>query len=185
MIYFFKPKNNSIKNLTDIRIGEADFREPTLDHIKEEYARNFYWVNEKGFYEGIEILDNPDCVSFNEYQTELGQKKYWNSFLANLIKVHENKMLFKYSLHVMILPPQNTKCLVLTIHDDDLLIPLNDMEYETHQEYLTDITEEYTKKFEELVKLNEIEEFVKTHTADQVRDKYNSFKGNEEFFWTV
>lgn len=156
--------------LTDVEIYPS--MTDLVESIKERYARDCYWVKEREFNNDVEI---PTVApSFEEYQTEEGQKKYWNLHLSNLISLKERGMLLDKALEMI----ANPNASFITIYVVDIMG--KEMFFMGHNEFnaeeleLENITEEYLPKFLEAINTEEIESFVDTHTQDEIEEQYCS-----------
>ena len=138
-----------------------------LSWLETEYAMMYTRVFRKDFYDDVEIPIK--CPSGEEQQTENGHKKYYNWDLSNLISKYENGELFEEALSVEF--PENV--LVVNLCGDEMfLYSYPHSEYLIDNENVIDVTEEYTKKIIDIIKPDEIEEFVKTHTDEEIEEKY-------------
>ena len=156
----------------------------TLDRLTEwirmEYARDLYWVKERRFEHDVDIPDEE--VTFDEYQTEEGQKRYWNHRLKTLIEAKENgrlldKEIESYMPHLLFVVNFGGTDVFITIKDDNdnVITNLNKLYMEGlslgHFKF-EDATEEYQKIVMESINPAEIEEYVDTHTPDEIEQKY-------------
>lgn len=153
-------------------IEKMDSMASDLEWIKAEYARDLFWIKERFFYD----VETPnEEVSLTEYQTEEGQKKYWNKRLTELISDYENDTLFSrilddYFKCVLVIPNENDD---LYLRIDEKILPLIDC---------IDVTDEYEEIIKYKIDKTEIENFVKNHTQDEVEKKYHVFGWRNEFW---
>lgn len=147
-----------------------------VDDIRMSYARDLYWIKERFFYDDVETPEQD--VSFDEFQTEEGQHKAWNKHLSDLITKKENGLLLGYEpLSDYNKGRINKIFLVLDIggqevfFEDETLVHgtnvLDIFEFEN-------VTNEYFNKFMSAIDKDEIEEYVNTHTQDEIEEKYTS-----------
>lgn len=156
--------------LTDVEIYPS--MTDLVESIKERYARDCYWIKEREFNNDVET---PTVApSFEEYQTEEGQKKYWNWHLSNLISLKERGLLIDEALGMITNPNEAfIQIYVIDIMGKDMfLIGINELNAEKLA--LENITEEYLPKFIEAINTEEIESFVETHTQDEIEEQYCS-----------
>lgn len=152
-----------------------------INWTKMEYARECYWINERAFEPDVEIPTQ--AVSIEEYQTEIGQKKHWNYYLNRSINRFESGELL-YAITIQNFQPHSTPCILVcelggkeTFIMCDLPTVKECVEYE-------DVTDEYWEKYVNEINPSEIEEFTKTHTMQEVEDKYCAEEFRSEM-WTL
>lgn len=170
-IKFLKVKR--CKDNVDCEISFSGTFYPSIESLVEfdrmEYAKKLFWANNSSFYDDVEIPE--ENVSFEEFQTEEGQHKAWNKYLSDIISEKESGDLLDYmsgteedaleDCQVFIVANYNGKDVFFSIDEYDE----NIFEYE-------DVTNEYFKKYLEAMNTAEIEDFVNTHTQDEIEEKY-------------
>lgn len=151
---------------------------PSMDNfvewIKERYARDCYWIKEQDFYDDVEI---PSIApSFDEQQTEEGQKKYWNWHLSELISMKRKGLLLDKAIGVITSPHESLiPILVVEILGRDMFFTSDDCyRYDLDLLELENVNEEYLPKFFDAINTEEIEAFVNTHTQDEIEEKYST-----------
>lgn len=176
---FFKVKGikqDVNKNLFDVKGSLYSSIENLVDDAREDYARNMYWINERFFYNDVETPD--DDVSIEEFQTEEGQHKQWNKYLSDLIKEYENGTLMDYVSASSDSPVDKyTVCYVFEFAGQELFFIDEDIANAAEFIKMFDVenvTDEYFEKYLQAINPDEIEEFVATHTQDEVEEKYMS-----------
>ena len=159
--------------------------ESLVESVRMGYARNAYWVKEHVFNDDVEI-PNTD-VSIEDYQTNEGQKKHWNYHLSKLINLSVKEKLLEYTIEEEFGYAVH-ECLVFLVlelggRDVFLTLTQNVDKDDFKCLELENVTDEYYPKFIEAINQNEIDDFVQTHTADEVEEKYISryLKGNSNF----
>lgn len=163
---------NGVKEITFSDMYKLD---DDIEWFKAMYARNFYWVLNEDFYE--DVLSNEECkeVTLEEFQTEEGQKKYWNNFLMELIYARQKGALLDKIIDEGYGPTN-----VVAKIDEEYYIIVTDDEIESGE----DVSEEIEELFHLKINPSEIEEFVKTHSAEEVEEKY-AVKDYKDEFWTL
>lgn len=170
-VKFLKVKR--CKDNVDCEISFSGTFYPSIESLVEydrmEYAKKLFWANNSSFYDDVEIPE--EHVSIEEFQTEEGQHKEWNKYLSDIISEKESGDLLDYTpateedalkdCQVFIVANYNGKDVFFDIHKGDESI----FEYE-------DVTNEYFKKYLEAMNTAEIEDFVNTHTQDEIEEKY-------------
>lgn len=176
---FFKVKGikqGSNKKLFDIEGSLYTSIENLVDDVREDYARKMYWINERFFFNDVETPN--DDVSIDESQTEEGQHKLWNKYLSDLIKEYENGTLMDYVSASSDSPiNEYTVCFVFEFAGQEMFF-INDNIANaadfTKMFDVENVTDEYFNKYIQALNPNEIEEFVATHTQEEVEEKYMS-----------
>lgn len=156
---------------TDLGIDEIYTSMNSLvEDIKMCYARDYYWIRKQSFYDGVEIPE--DDVSIYEFQTEEGQQKAWNYHLAELTRLYDGGNLLDEKIG-------NTVYFVIEANGQDIFLmaefPKATGDFVTPLKTIfdcEDVTDEYTNKMMEAISPDEIEEFVNTHTQDEITEKY-------------
>lgn len=144
------------------------------EYDRMDCAKKLYWINEGFFYEDVETP--ADNVSLDEFQTEEGQHKQWNKNLTDIISDYKNGTLVDY-----IPAPDGlslSECQICYVFDiGGKEIYLMDETNEHGSDLLElfeveNVTNEYFNRFIEAINLDEIKEFVNTHTQEEVEEKY-------------
>lgn len=150
-------------------------------------AKKLFWINENFFYDDVPVED----VSMDEFQTEEGQKKYWNKYLTDLKAEWENGSIIDYIPAQDDFSPDECQiCYVLDVGGrefffmDETTIHGSDI-YELFE--TENVTSEYFDKLVQTINVNEIKEFVDTHTQEEVEEKYTIkwFKEHNESMWEL
>lgn len=147
-----------------------------VDDIRMCYARDLYWIKERFFYDDVETPEQD--VSIDEFQTEEGQDKAWNKHLSDLITSKENGLLLGYEpLADDNQGRINQIILVLDIGGQEVFFEDDTSRYGsdiTNIFEFENVTSEYFDKFMRAIDKDEIEEYVNTHTQDEIEEKYIS-----------
>ena len=137
-----------------------------IEWVRMIYARDYYWINEKDFLTDVPIPS--ERPSDEELYSDGGWKKYWNWRLNKLINDFENGILL-----VNLIDEEFTgeKIFIFDFNGENVYIASNndnidDFVYE-------DITKQVTQKIIDKINPTEIEEFVKSHTKEEVEKKYS------------
>ena len=174
-IKFFKLGNEWLNNeLSDIQIIES--LDMAFERFRAEYSKLLFYAWKKDLYEDVETPIEE--VSFEEFQTEEGQHKEWNRYVTDLNLKYINGNLLEHAIEVWF---GSDKYL--------LLFEINGKEVYAKSTYLgnitndcADVTTEFIDRLKKEINVDEIEEYVKTHTEDEIEKKYSA-KGYEEYFW--
>lgn len=148
-----------------------------IEWVRMNYARDYYWVNEKDFNTDVPIPN--ERPSDKELYSDGGWEKYWNWHLSKLINDYENGILLENVLDEdfagenIFIFDFNGKNVYIASNNDNI----DDFIYE-------DVTKEFAQKIIDEINPTEIEEFVKTHTQEEVEKKY-AVLGCEIEMWTL
>lgn len=165
---------NGLKKITFFDMYKLD---DDIEWFKAMYARNFYWVLNEDFYEDVLSNEESKEVTLEEFQTEEGQKKYWNNFLMELINARQGGTL----LDKIIDDGYGSTNVVVKIDEEYYIIVKDD---DDEIESGEDVSEEIEELFHLKINPSEIEEFVKTHNAEEVEEKY-AVKDYKDEFWSL
>lgn len=145
----------------DFDMTRCHFFNDLTDHIewvRMIYARDYYWIKKKDFCIDVPIPN--ERPSYEEFW------KYWNWHLNKIIYDFENGILLEnlideefFHKNIFILDFTG-EYVYLVYHDNDDFV-------------CEDITKEFTKKIIDKINPTEIEEFVNTHTKEEVEKKYS------------
>lgn len=139
-----------------------------VEWIRQEYAKDCYWVKEKNFERDVEI---PTCKpSTAELNTKEGEKMLWNYHLSKLISSNENGTLLDKAIQDVFI---SNDFLVIEILGKDMFVNMTDEDVLKSLE-VENVTDEFLPQFIEAINSEEIEEFVNTHNQKEVEDKYCS-----------
>lgn len=143
-----------------------------------ECAKRLYWIKENFYYEDVETPT--DDVSLEEFQTDEGQKKYWNKYLTDLKAEYENGDIVGSIVDFIPAPNDSSLdecqiCYVFEIGDKELFLMDETSQHDTDMYELFEfenVTSEYFERYLQTIDYPEIEEFVNTHTQDEIEEKY-------------
>lgn len=172
-IHFFKVKGiNAHANFENISVYRS--MDSLVEWLKMDYARDCFWIKEKDFYDEVKIPTTRPTDSEIYGCQEKGWKKYWNYHLAKLISAKEKGELLNKILdgnfnsidgHFVFF--------VIEIGGEDVFVNLQNFDKEDIDALkLEDVTNEYVSQFFEAINSKEIEDYVETHSQDEIENRY-------------
>lgn len=153
---------------------------PSLSDIVEwtrmNYARDLYWIKTNPNYE--EVTEKPPMEYNNDDDVDALDKKYWNYYLTSINRKYKQGELLDSEI-------ESNGVDVILIVDTDcgrVFLEVSEIEFGFNENKHEDVTDEYYQKLLNLINPKEIEEFVATHNADEVEEKYAVGKYSEEMW---
>ena len=151
---------------------------PSLDDIVEwtrmNYARDLYWIKTIPNFEEVS-----ECPSFDLYENDdEHNEKYWNYYLTKINRKYKQGELLDSEIE------SNGVDVILVVKTDcgRVLLEVSETDIEFDGNTYEDVSDEYNKKLYNLINPKEIEEFVETHNADEVQERYGDGKYGEEMW---
>ena len=154
---------------------------PSLQDIVEwtrmYYARDLYWIKANPNYK--EVNERP---SWRYKTSEEYEKNYeddaWNYHLTQINKKQKKGELLDYEIDsngvtAIIVVDSEYGRFFLEVDNYDIELDSNDYE---------DVTDEYFGKLISLINPKEIEEFVSSHDADEIEEKYGVGRYSDEMW---
>lgn len=173
---FYKLSKELFQNSrNDITFSNMEILDESIEWVKAFYARDFYWALNEDYYQDVLTNEEYKEVTIDEYQTEEGQHIEWNKFLREIRNACKKGTLLD-------------KAINNSFVQTNVVVKI-DEEYYTIEafgeiENGEDISEEIKEMIRLKINPSEIEEFVKTHSAEEVEEKY-AVKDYEDEFWVL
>lgn len=157
---------------------------PSLQDIVEwtrmNYARDLCWIKANPNYK--EENERPLYKSYKtaeEYEKHYGDDA-WNYHLTQINKKNKKGELLDYEID----SNGVTAIIVVDSEYGRFFLEVDEYDIELDSNTYEDITDEYYQKLINLINPKEIEEFVSSHDADEIEEKYGVGKYAEEM-WTL
>lgn len=153
---------------------------PSLQDIVEwtrmYYARDLYWIRTNPNYK--EIIERPRWV----YKTDEEEKKCeddaWNYHLTQINKKQKKGELLDYEID----SNGVTAIIVVDSEYGRFFLEVDEYDIELDSNTYEDISDEYYQKLINLINPKEIEEFVSSHDADEIEEKYGVGRYSDEMW---
>lgn len=153
---------------------------PSLQDIVEwtrmYYARDLYWIKTNPNYK--EVIERPSFDYKTDEELEALEDDVWNYHLTQINKKQKKGELLDYEID----SNGVTAIIVVDSEYGRFFLEVDEYDIELDSNTYEDITDEYYQKLINLINPKEIEEFVSSHDADEIEEKYGVGRYSNEMW---
>lgn len=153
---------------------------PSLKDIVEwtrmYYARDLYWIKRNPNYKEVNERPSFDYKTAEEQEALFDDE--WNYHLTQINKKQKKGELLDYEID----SNGVTAIIVVDSEYGRFFLEVDEYDIELDSNTYEDISDEYYQKLINLINPREIEEFVGSHDADEIEEKYGVGRYSDEMW---
>lgn len=150
--------------------------EDIVEWTRMYYARDLYWIKKYPDYK--EVSERPRWVYKTDEEEKEIEDEEWNYHLTQINKKYKKGELLDYEID----SNGVTAILVVDSEYGRFFLEVDEYDIELDSNTYEDVTEEYYQKLINLINPKEIEEFVATHDALEITEKYGVGRYSDEMW---